>query len=85
MNDELAAIAGKYEELVGKLQEKYGIATEEAKGQIDKFKKTVEQLNKANSRLIQLQRSLHNKKMASRKRVGTRNPLRKAVRSRSTD
>ena len=24
MNDELAAIAGKYEELVGKLQEKYG-------------------------------------------------------------
>jgi uncharacterized protein YjbJ (UPF0337 family) len=28
MNDELAAIAGKHEQLVGTLQEKYGIAKE---------------------------------------------------------
>ena len=85
MNDELAAIAGKYEELVGRLQEKYGIAKEEANGQINGFKKTVEQLKKSNSKLIQLQKSLHNKERASRNRVGTRNPLRKTVRSKSTD
>ena len=41
MNDELAAIAGKYEELVGRLQEKYGIAKEEADGQFSGFRKTV--------------------------------------------
>ena len=31
MNDELSAILGKYEELVGRLQEKYGIAKDEAR------------------------------------------------------
>lgn len=46
MNDELAPIAGKYEELVGWLQEKYGIAKEEAKGQVDEFKRMVEQFKK---------------------------------------
>ncbi len=39
MNDELAAIAGKYEQLVGRLQEKYGIASEKSKRQVDDFKK----------------------------------------------
>jgi len=39
MNDELSAILGKNEELVGKLQEKYGIAKEEAKRQVDEFRK----------------------------------------------
>lgn len=34
MNDELAAIAGKHEQLVGILQEKYGIAKEEEKNTI---------------------------------------------------
>ena len=82
MNDELAAIAGKYEELVGKLQERYGIAKEESKGQIDEFKKTIEQLKKSNSELIQWQKSLHTKERARRKRVSARNRPRKAIRSR---
>ena len=58
MNDELAAIAGKYEELVGRLQEKYGIASEEAGGQIAKYKDTVEQLKKSNGKLMELRRSM---------------------------
>jgi uncharacterized protein YjbJ (UPF0337 family) len=37
MNDMLAAIVGKHEELVGKLQEKYGTAKEETKRQVDEF------------------------------------------------
>ena len=41
VNDELAAIAGKYEDLVRNLQEKYGIAKDEAKQQFDEFKKTI--------------------------------------------
>ncbi len=61
MNDELAAIAGKYEELVGRLQERYGIAKEEADRQVGDFKKTVEQLKKSNTRLIKLQKVLSQK------------------------
>jgi uncharacterized protein YjbJ (UPF0337 family) len=38
MNDEIAVIGGKQEQLVGILQEKYGIAKEETKRQVDKFK-----------------------------------------------
>jgi uncharacterized protein YjbJ (UPF0337 family) len=49
MSDELAAIAGKHEELVGTCQEQYGIAKEEAKRQVDEFKKIVEQLKKSMS------------------------------------
>lgn len=57
MNDELAAIAGKHEELVGRMQEKYGLAKEVADQQIKDFKKTVGQLKKSNGQLIQLQKS----------------------------
>jgi DNA-binding protein H-NS len=56
MNDELAEIAGKYEELVGKLQEKYGIASDKSEHQRDDFKKIFEDLKKSNARLVRLQR-----------------------------
>ena len=55
MNDELAAIAGKYEELVGRLQEKYGIANEKSKRQVNDFKRVIGQLKKSNARLLALQ------------------------------
>jgi uncharacterized protein YjbJ (UPF0337 family) len=58
MNDELAAIAGRYEELVGKLQEKYGIASDRSKRQVDDFKRLVLQLKKSNARLKVLQKRL---------------------------
>lgn len=81
MNDELAAIAGKYEELVGRLQEKYGIAKEEAKDKVDEFKKTIEQLKRSNSKLILLQKSLHKKEQSGRRPVSTRSTSRKSTRS----
>jgi uncharacterized protein YjbJ (UPF0337 family) len=59
MDDELAAIAGKYEELVGRLQERYGIASEEVRGY-------VEQLKKSNARLMELQKSLIKKEKSGR-------------------
>jgi uncharacterized protein YjbJ (UPF0337 family) len=62
MDDELAAVAGKYEELVGRLQEKYGIAKEEAKQQVDKFKLKAVQLKKSNQELMKLQKTLSKKK-----------------------
>jgi uncharacterized protein YjbJ (UPF0337 family) len=67
MNDELAAIAGKYEQLVGRLQEKYGIASEESKHQVDDFRKVVEQLKKSNARLMTLQARYKNATSAPRK------------------
>lgn len=57
MNDELAAIAGKHEQLVGMLQEKYGIAKDDAKNHVVKFKKIVSQIKKANLNLVNLKKS----------------------------
>ncbi len=56
MNDELAAVAGKHEQLVGILQEKYGAAKEDAKRQVDEFKKIVGQLKKSNGKLKKFQK-----------------------------
>jgi uncharacterized protein YjbJ (UPF0337 family) len=83
MNDELAAIAGRYEDLVGRLQERYGIAREESNQQVRDFKKTIEQLKKSNSRLVRLQKSLHRKEGARTKHVIAKKPLKKTSRSRS--
>ena len=89
MNDELAAIAGKYEELVGRLQEKYGIASDRSKKQLDDFRKLVIQLKRSNARLMVLQSRLSPKKSAparkkavSSKGVKTRRVQRKGVPSR---
>jgi len=64
MNDELAAIAGKYEELVGRLQTRYGVAREEAERQVSEFKRMVEQLRKSNNKLIEAQKALTRQKNA---------------------
>jgi uncharacterized protein YjbJ (UPF0337 family) len=42
-DDDLVAIDGKREQLLGKLQEKYGIAKEEAEKQMDGFLKKIKQ------------------------------------------
>jgi uncharacterized protein YjbJ (UPF0337 family) len=39
-NDDLDLIAGKRDKLVGKVQERYGIAKEAAEGQVDEWYKT---------------------------------------------
>src|SRR3989304_5918195 len=75
MNDELAAIAGKHEQLVGILQEKYGVAKEEAKKHVDEFKHIVAQLKKTNASLTRLQNSREGKKKGSGK--ATRSPRRR--------
>jgi len=74
MNDELAAIAGKYEELVGKLQERYGIANDKSKRQGNDFKKVVEQLKKSNGKLKALQERHKNAKPAPRRITSTASP-----------
>ncbi len=72
MNDELSAILGKYEELVGKLQEKYGIAKEEAGHRVNEYKIIVEQLRQANGKLIKLHKALKN------------NPHKRSIKLKST-
>lgn len=83
MNDELAAIAGRYEALVGRLQEQYGMAKDDARIQIDKYKKTVEQLKKSNRKLIQLQKSLHTKERLRRKTRAHQEPVSKSTQDSS--
>ena len=80
MNDELAAIAGKYEELVGRLQSRYGIAREEAQRQVGEFKKMVEQLKKSNNKLIEAQKALTRQKNVSRHKARSASPVRKRKR-----
>lgn len=58
MNDELAAASGKQEQLVGILQEKYGIAKEDARQQVAAFKKTIGRLEKTNADLLKSQKLL---------------------------
>jgi uncharacterized protein YjbJ (UPF0337 family) len=67
MNDELATIAGRYEELVGRLQERYGIANERSRRQVDDFKHIVRQLKKSNAKLRTLQARHKNAKSTPRK------------------
>ena len=83
MNDELAAIAGRYEELVGKLQEKYGIAKEEAKEQVDIYKRIVEESKKSTSKLMAMQKALSKQKKADRKPVKSKSPSKKRIRSKT--
>jgi len=80
MNDELAAIAGKYEELVGRLQSQYGIAKEEAHHQVSEFKKMVEQLKQSNGKLIEAQKALNKQKRAPGNRGKSVSPGRKKKR-----
>jgi len=72
MNDELSAILGKYEELVGKLQEKYGIAKDEARHHVKEYKIIVKQLKDANTKLAKLHKELNNKNAPVAKRVKIR-------------
>jgi uncharacterized protein YjbJ (UPF0337 family) len=83
MNDELAAIAGKHEELVGRLQEKYGIAKEEAKEQVDLFKKTIEKLKRTNRKLMAMQKALIKQQKGDRKQVKSKAPTKKRTRSKA--
>jgi uncharacterized protein YjbJ (UPF0337 family) len=41
-NDDLDQIQGRAEQLIGKVQERYGIQREEAKRQVDDFMRTTE-------------------------------------------
>ena len=66
MNDELAAIAGKYEELVGRLQEGYGLAREEARWHAARYKDTAEQLKRSERRLMELEKSIIRKEEPDR-------------------
>jgi uncharacterized protein YjbJ (UPF0337 family) len=66
MDDELATIAGKYEELVGRLQERYGIALEEARGHAAGHKDVIDQLKKSNRRILELQKSRIKKEKSDR-------------------
>jgi uncharacterized protein YjbJ (UPF0337 family) len=77
MNDDLAAVAGKHEQLVGTLQEKYGIAKEEAKRQVHEFKKIVEQLKKSNGKLMKFQKAPSKKVKLIRKPVDAKRASRK--------
>jgi uncharacterized protein YjbJ (UPF0337 family) len=65
MNDELSSILGKYEELVGKLQERYGIAKDEARHRVDEYKIIVKQLKHANLKLMKLHKTLSGRKKSA--------------------
>jgi uncharacterized protein YjbJ (UPF0337 family) len=77
MNDELSAILGKYEELIGKLQEKYGIAKDEERNRADEYKIIVEQFENVNSKLVKSHRTLSLKKKSDKRAVKLKASLKK--------
>lgn len=77
MNDELAAIAGKYEELVGRLQESYGIAKDESRNHVRDYKIIVGQLRQANLKLIRLHKALTKKRQSEKRRTVLKSSARK--------
>jgi len=81
MNDELAAIAGKYEELVGRLQARYGIAREEAQHQVGEYKRMVEQLRQSNKKLIDAEKALRKQKTTPGKKGRQASPARRRTRA----
>lgn len=46
-DDDLEKIAGKRDQLVGKIQQSYGIAKEEAEKQVAEFEKTTDSMGQA--------------------------------------
>lgn len=72
MNDELAAIAGKHEQLVGILQEKYGIAKEDASRHVHEFKSMVKKLKQSNDDLLKLKKRSGTAKGKSKKSAKAR-------------
>ena len=50
MNDELASVAGRYEEFIRKLWKKYVITYLEVNEQVAEFKKEIEQLKDTRTR-----------------------------------
>ncbi len=78
MNDELAAIAGKYEELVGKapstIRDREGGMPSV---RLDEFKKMVDQLKKSNNKLIEAQKALRKQKDGTREKARSTSPARK--------
>lgn len=65
MRDDLTTMAGRYEELVGKLQARYGDARDKAVRQQNEFAKIVLQLRQANARLKQLLSRIRLKKTST--------------------
>jgi uncharacterized protein YjbJ (UPF0337 family) len=46
-DDDLEKIAGKRDQLIGKLQQSYGIAKEEAEKQVSEFERATDRMGKA--------------------------------------
>jgi uncharacterized protein YjbJ (UPF0337 family) len=46
-DDDLVQIAGKRDQLIGKIQERYGIAKEAAERQVDEFSRTLDTQSEA--------------------------------------
>ena len=90
MKDDLATVSGRYEELVGMLQEKYGIVNEEAKRQAQSFKTrcidcrraTREQLEKSRSELMEIRKKLTGQKKTGKHSSAAKRPAMKRPRSK---
>ena len=81
--DKLAAIAGNDEELVGRLQEKYGIVKEEARAQAEEFKRVDEQWKTSTNKLIGAQTAVITQKNVDRTHVKSQSPKKKTIRSKT--
>jgi uncharacterized protein YjbJ (UPF0337 family) len=82
MNDELSAISGKYEELVGRLKRSTGLLKKKPTLNLMNSR-VVEKLKKSNTKLMQMQSALNKQKNSDRKDVKSKSPIKKRIRSKA--
>lgn len=82
MNDDLAAVAGRHEQLVGSLQEKYGIVNEEVKRQVSEIKKMEKQLKISIRTIKKLNKSPRKEAAVQQTNVATGHRGRKKTKQR---
>ncbi len=51
-DDDLTTIAGKRDQLIGKIQERYGIARDEAERQVDDFSSSINEADTTRARRV---------------------------------
>jgi len=74
MNDECASMAGRYEEIVGKLQARYGDGQDDANRELKEFRNGIQQLKRSLKELMQIQKPDHSGSTVDGSRGGEEYP-----------
>ena len=73
-NDQFASMTGRYEEIVGKLQARYGDGQDDANRELKEFRNGIQQLKRSLKELMQIQKPGHSGSTVDGSRGGEEYP-----------